>query len=345
MTTSINSSEDLINLNKNLINSYSSLYSWKEFDSDFYYVAMKTTKRPMDLVYELKKSIEIYNIISISNIVIFILSSETRMELTRTSLSELFDPKGTFDVCGEGFSVELCIDMVKQSDSMIPEYNEYHNEALKREEQLIFREKNIIKSFYNVKGLLDHVRFRGLISKQRPYYINWIVEFLIIKVRDSFGLNDPFIHNTIKHCIMRYVISSNKHGSPQYHSMEELGALLFIMNNCDNKIEDYIDKLISKNETICCLLNDRSIFEPDEELDELCSNSNKCLIHTKFYIIKREIKPDMIIRKFNEILEKMKYLDVYMIHMLYFFSGVKKSGLLSEIGLIRLILDLAYNLH
>src|SRR5579885_176818 len=92
--------------------SYNLVYPGREVTTDFYYVAFKSDISCSELIGILKFDVDIYNIIILDSLKIFIVNSEYQMEILRNNLSNLFEPNETFDTCGEGYSIELCLENI-----------------------------------------------------------------------------------------------------------------------------------------------------------------------------------------------------------------------------------------
>ncbi len=109
----------------------------RKYITEFYYVAVSTTKDMVFLKCELDTSV-IYNIITISDIKILIILNQEDLDYLVSKLKHLFNPYDEFVVQGLEFSLDLCIENVLNVQENLVMYEftmEEHELKMKRENE------------------------------------------------------------------------------------------------------------------------------------------------------------------------------------------------------------------
>jgi hypothetical protein len=305
---------------------YSLVYPQKDVFADFYYVAMKTCIPGPDLLKELKSDVHIYNIIFMNSIKIFVVNSEHEMEVLRFNLSELFNPDQTFDVFGEGLSIELCIDNVLSST--IPHYDQFY--------QNIDNEKRRTEAIISFNKMINvHSNLRMLIKDKKIEYIEWVYDSISTMVFKKLNYTDLnfFISDKVNFAIV-CILRQNKYNICS-RELEILGNIQAIRTLDNKSFRKLLDHQIIK----CDLLIGVSHFIkfPRNKRGRICTQNAFCGLHSKGYISNCSVKTDKIETILTSILDTLFYNSIYTLCMLYFYNGVK--GFIQENWIIRLILD------
>jgi hypothetical protein len=275
-------------------------------------------------------------------------NSENDMNQLRLTLSRLFNPKDSFNYCGEGFSLELCLETVQCMTCNIPEYNEYYNplsESKIRESRLDI--------FYNRSRMNYSTGFRYLVAGKSEQFIRWVVNTIINKMIVKLNIRDD---DTIVYLMTREYITK-KLNDILYSSDQEVKILSTMLEE-DTQSKKYYLNILDEDVIKCDILDSiiSSVKYPvryvkRQELSEnqripkghkICLGNNKCKVHSLERIVDSYIRNDTknkFSSVFREIFPSITYRSLYESSMLYFFYGVRKSGLLTELGIIRYILN------
>ncbi len=101
--------------------------------SDFYYIAIKTTK---DSIF-LKSTFKIiYGIITIDDIQILIVNSENEMSILMSQIASTFGKPNTSPICGQSYCTELCIEDVLNRKHELKLYMNTVDEIIRQNECL-----------------------------------------------------------------------------------------------------------------------------------------------------------------------------------------------------------------
>jgi hypothetical protein len=315
---------------------YSLEYPKKEIIADFYYVALKTRISGSKLINELKSDVNIYNIIFVNTIRILIVNSERHMEILRHSLSKLFNPQQMFDIYGEGFSMELCVDNILLCESDIPQYDQFYRDVEAEKNEILAKRRskamnlfNEIAQIYYPRGLCD------LIDGKSTSFIEWILNHIVKSVFIKLNFIKPnfYVYDRVKTVIIN-VLRHNPYGL----SIRESKILRDIESNHYEEIKKFI-KLLDQTICKCDFLigTDNFIGLPNNKYNIFCTGDIYCGLHTKGYITSSAVKINTIKNALVGVPDKTFYESLYKDIMLYIFCGIKK--LTPENALIRIILE------
>jgi hypothetical protein len=290
-------------------------------------VALKTDIPGRILANKLNFGVDIYNIVYVGSVTILIVNSEYQMEMLRMCLSKLFNTERTFDIYGEGFSVELCIDHIISQSQYMPLYiRSYQDIGNQRIKAMKYFNESVCRT-----NTLDK-----LIKGKNEKYIEWIVNYIVDRVFIELNFIEPnfYIHDKIKTSVIKILteVKYNINGK-ELSILRDIDAKYHIENKTFMKLLDY--HLVK-----CDLLYGTQHFIkfPRNKHGRICTQNKFCNLHSKGYITNSSIRTEKINIVLTNILNITFYSSIYKLSMLYFYKGVK--NVIHEYGIIRLILDM-----
>ena len=186
---------------------------------DFQYVAINTVKDVKYLRNCLdNEGVKVFNILAMSDIKILVVYGETEQQKARKALSNLFDVENTFDVYGDGFTVDLCVEEVMSNSDKLA----FYSKTLKDKEDDLEKQKELKKA----KASLE-------LTKKRIEYDSYNLTTI-----DFIGLKGSInIYNFEKNVQLFLEQNASKDFTPFKKIYRELTKLNFCHRNCANGLE------------------------------------------------------------------------------------------------------------
>jgi hypothetical protein len=318
------------------IMSYSLEYPNKKVITDFYYVAFKSCISNSRLINALKSVVNIYNIVSTDLVRIFIVNSEYQMEILRNSLSKLFSPNESFDVFGEGYSLELCLDNISSFIPDMPQYNQFYQDIEDEKNEILDKQKSkAMNLFYEKVIIYRYIEFQNFIDGKSIQYIEWIMDHIVNNTLSKLNINKTnfYVYNKVKSVLISIIRKDTRHCNDREFK---------ILYDIEQKHKSGLKNIIKQLDTMVCrcdllLGTDNFIVPLENKYNIHCTRDVYCGLHTRQYITGCYLRSDIIKNVLLGIFNINLYKSIYYYGTLYFYYGIKKH--IPEKAIIRLILE------